>query len=183
MDCIRSQKNLNIPNLLTLFRIALLPLIVRRFLMDDLRGALNLYIMAMISDAVDGMVARRFNQITVLGKLLDPVADKLSLLTLITLFVADGQIPTWILAALVLKECILIGGSALALYRGIVVHALPIGKLTTASFVLSMVLRFKGWRIAADWTMNLSLALSAAALIWYAVVVVKKLHAPALCET
>ena len=90
----------------------------------------------MLTDALDGFVARRFNQITALGKLLDPIADKLSLLTLLGLFVADGQIPRWLLTIVLIKEAILIAGGAAALKKGIVVYAMPIGKVTTVTFIL-----------------------------------------------
>ena len=89
MEHIRRDKIVNIPNALTLVRIALLPVVVWRFQIGDSVGALLVYLLAMLTDAVDGIIARRFHQVTALGKLLDPVADKLSLVTLIGLFVAD----------------------------------------------------------------------------------------------
>ena len=93
MEHIRRDKIVNIPNCLTIIRIALLPVVVWRFRKGDSLGALMFYLLAMLTDAADGIIARKFNQITALGKLLDPIADKLSLITLIGLFVADGQIP------------------------------------------------------------------------------------------
>ena len=162
------DKALNVPNLLTVLRMAMLPLIVWRFLIKDSLGALILYLLAMLTDAADGIIARRFHQITALGKLLDPLADKLTLLTLTGLFVADGQIPLWLLLVLLGKEAILIAGGAVALRRGIVVYALPIGKATTVCFILSMAARFLSFRQAADALLTLALALSMIALAWYA---------------
>lgn len=176
MDQIRSEKNLNIPNLLTFIRIALLPAVVWRFLKGDSAGALAFYVVAMLTDAVDGVIARKFNQITQLGKLLDPIADKLSLLTLLGLFVADGQISSWILGVVLLKEAALIVGSVVAFRRGIIVYALPIGKITTVAFILSMVCRFVNLRDTADVLLGVSVALSLIALIWYTVVMLKKLR-------
>ncbi|MCI6375461.1 MAG: CDP-alcohol phosphatidyltransferase family protein, partial [Clostridiales bacterium] len=97
MEHIRQDKILNVPNVLTLVRILLLPIVVWRFQVGDSTGALIAYLAAMLTDAVDGFIARKFDQVTALGKLLDPIADKLSLLTLLTLFVMDGQIPLWVL--------------------------------------------------------------------------------------
>ena len=134
-----------------------------------------LYITAMLTDALDGIIARRFNQITTLGKLLDPVADKLFLLTLLWLFVADGQIPAWLLTVVLIKEAVLIIGSVAALYKGIVVHALPIGKVTTVTFIFSMIARFLSQRTLADILLACSMALSMTALIWYGFVMLKRI--------
>lgn len=176
MDQVRNEKILNIPNTLTLIRIALLPAVVWRFRAGDSAGALVFYLTAMLTDAVDGVIARKFNQITQVGKLLDPIADKLSLLTLLCLFVADGQIPRWILAVVLLKEAALVAGGAAAFRRGIIVYALPIGKITTVAFILSMVCRFVNLRDTADVLLGVSVALSIIALIWYSVVLMKKLN-------
>ena len=129
----------------------------------------------LLTDALDGIIARKFNQITALGKLLDPLADKLSLVTLLGLFVSDGQIPLWVLAIILLKEAAMVIGGGVALKRGIVVYALPIGKVTTVVFVLSIVARFLSWTQIADTLLWISVALSMVALIWYAVDLMKKL--------
>ena len=174
MQALRQEKTLNIANLLTVFRIALLPAIVWRFRAGDMRGALVVYLLAMLSDAADGYVARRFNQITALGKLLDPLADKLCLITLLGLFVLDGQISRSLLGMVLLKETLLIVGSFAALKEGVVVCAHPIGKLTTAAFVLSMSLRFLAFRMAADILLWLSVLLSIVSLFWYGVILIEK---------
>lgn len=176
MERIRCSEALNVPNLLTMLRMALLPAIVWRFRQGDTAGALALYLIAMLTDAVDGFIARRFNQITALGKLLDPIADKLSLLTLLGLFVADGQIPRWLLTIILIKEAILIAGGAAALKKGIVVYALPIGKVTTVTFILSMVARFMAMRRAADLLLGVSVVLSLVSLIWYSLVLLRRMH-------
>ena len=127
-------------------------------------------------DAVDGFIARRFHQITALGKLLDPIADKLSLLTLLGLFVADGQIPRWLLTIVLIKEAILIAGGAAALKKGIVVYAMPIGKVTTVTFILSMVARFLALRQMADLLLGFSVVLSLLSLLWYSLVLLRRMH-------
>ena len=177
MEQIRKEKNLNIPNVLTVVRIALLPAVVWAYRRGDSLCALAIYLLAMLTDAVDGIIARRFNQITSLGKMLDPIADKLSLLTLLWLFVADGQIPAWVLLIVLLKEFALVAGGAVALRRGIVSHALPICKVTTVAFILSMVARFLGWRETADVLLGVSVALSLIALGWYAAVMLGRMKA------
>ena len=159
-----------------MLRIALLPAVVWHFLKGDSRGALMVYLAAMLTDAVDGFAARKLNQITSFGKLLDPIADKLSLLTLLGLFVADGQIPVWVMGVVLGKEAALVAGSAIAFRRGIIVYALPIGKVTTVAFVLSMVARFLGMREMADVLLGVSIALSLVALLWYTLVGMKKMN-------
>lgn len=172
----KHENALNIPNLLTALRIALLPWIVWCFLKGFRADALMIYIIAMLSDAADGLIARQTGQITSLGKLLDPVADKLCLATLLVLFAYDGQIPLWVLNLMLLREAVLIIGSVAALNRGIVVSSLPIGKLSTFAFVLSTVARFLLLQTAADILLWISIALSIAALVWYAVVFIQRLQ-------
>ena len=175
MEHLKQEKILNIPNLLTVLRIALLPVVVWRFTVGDRMGALVFYVLAMLTDAVDGIIARRFGQVTSLGKLLDPLADKLSLLTLLGLFVSDVQIPLWVLALILIKEAALVVGGGVALKKGIIVYALPIGKVTTVSFVLSIVARFLNQTVLADVLLWISVVLSMVALVWYGVDLMKKL--------
>ena len=175
MEQIRSEKSLNIPNILTVSRILLLPGVVWRFRRGAYMGALAFYLSAMLTEAFDGVIARRFNQITSLGKMLDPIADKLSLITLLCLFVADGQIPSWVLGIVLAKEMLLVAGGAIAFRRGIVSCALPIGKVTTVLFIVSMVARFLALKAAADLLLAASVILSLAALFWYAAVMTRKL--------
>lgn len=176
MEHIKSEKIVNIPNALTLVRIALLPVVVWRFVVGDRTGAMLAYAAAMMTDAMDGVIARRTGQVTALGKLLDPLADKLSLITLLGLFVWDGQIPVWVMLLIFVKEALLVIGGGFALHRGIVVYALPIGKVTTVAFVSSMLVRFFGLRQLADALLGVSVLLSFIALVWYSVDMAKKMQ-------
>ncbi len=175
VEHIKQDKIINVPNALTLLRILLLPVVVWRFVIGDATGALIAYMAAMLTDALDGIIARKTNQITALGKLLDPIADKLSLVTLLGLFVSSGEIPLWVLAIILFKEVMMVIGGGVALKHGIVVYALPIGKVTTVTFVLSMVARFISVLPLADVLLWISVALSMVALVWYAVDLMKKL--------
>ena len=175
MEHIKQDQIINIPNALTVVRILLLPVVVWRFIIGDATGALIAYLAAMLTDALDGIIARKLNQITALGKLLDPLADKLSLVTLLGLFVSDGQIPLGVLAIILVTEVTMVIGGGGALKRGVVVYALPIGKVTTVVFVLSIIARFLALTQIADTLLWISVALSMIALIWYAVDLMKKL--------
>lgn len=176
MERILRENALTVPNLLTAVRIALLPAVVWCFRRGDSAGALVLYLISMMTDAADGFLARRLHQITAIGQLLDPIADKLSAVTILSLFVADGQIPVWILGVVLMKEAILMLGSAAALRFGIVVSALPVGKITTLLFVLSTIVRFLSQRFLADTLLMGSLALSFAALGWYSLVFFRRIR-------
>lgn len=175
MEHIKQDKIINVPNALTLVRILLLPVVVWRFVLGDTTGALIVYMTAMLTDALDGIIARKTNQITALGKLLDPIADKLSLVTLLGLFVSAGEIPLWVLAIILFKEVMMVIGGGVALKHGIVVYALPIGKITTVTFVLSMLARLLSMPSPADILLWISVALSMVALVWYAIDLMKKL--------
>lgn len=175
MECFRHERILNAANLLTVLRIAMLPMIVWCYRSGDPMGALVLYTAAMLTDVLDGWIARHYQQITSLGKLLDPVSDKLCLLTILGLFVSDGQIPVWFFAVVLAKEIIFAAGSIFALKRGVVVSALPIGKAATAVFVISVIFRFLMQRAVADVLLGLSLLLSIAAMAWYSAVLIGKL--------
>lgn len=167
MESIRTERMLNVPNLLTILRIGLLPAIVSRFRLGDMRGTLALYLLAMLTDVLDGTVARRLGQITAVGKLLDPLADKLSLLTMLWLFVSDGQISGWVLWFVLVKELLLVVGSAAVLTRGIVVYALPVGKAATVVFTASMTMRFFAFESMADILLGIFILLSLVSLAWY----------------
>ena len=175
MEQIRREKALNIPNVLTVIRMLLLPAIVWRFRRGDSQGALAFYAVAMLTDVFDGMIARQFNQITSVGKLLDPIADKLSLITLLWLFVSEGQIPSWVMGVMLVKECLLVAGGMAALRLGVVSCALPIGKATTLTFVFSMTARFLAFRYAADILLWIAVFLSMVSLFWYAALMTRKL--------
>lgn len=167
MESIRTERMLNVPNLLTILRIGLLPAIVSRFRLGDMRGTLALYLLAMLTDVLDGTVARRLGQITAVGKLLDPLADKLSLLTMLWLFVSDRQISGWVLWFVLVKELLLVVGSAAVLTRGIVVYALPVGKAVTVVFTASMTMRFFAFESMADILLGIFILLSLVSLAWY----------------
>ena len=167
MEWISQEKAFNIPNTLTVSRIMLIPAAVYFYKQGDTNAALAVYLLAMLTDALDGWFARKSNQITTVGKLLDPLADKLWLVTMLTLFFIDEKVSGWVLALLGIKEAILIIGSAAAITRGVTVEALAIGKSATAVFTASVTARFAGLEAAANAAMYAAVVLSIAALLWY----------------
>ena len=167
MQKIRQDKILNVPNALTMLRFALMPFFVWQFFSGHMAAALGIYVTVQLTDMLDGLIARRFHLVTNFGKLMDPLADKLMLLTVLVCFGIDGRVPWWIIALVVFKEALLVAGGAVALHRGIVVHAKHIGKVATVAFALAIVLSFLS---AQPWdriAMGLAVVLSLGALVFY----------------
>jgi len=166
MEKIRQEQNVNIPNALTLLRILSLPAYAWLFLADDIPGALAVCALVFATDLLDGFVARRWNQITTLGKLLDPLADKLLLITALVCFGASGELEWWVIALVLGKEALMIAGSAYALHKKIVVKAMWIGKTATGLFAFAVL----GKLINHRWPSR-ALGAAANALLYAAVVV------------
>ncbi len=101
----------NLPNLLTLTRILLLPFFAATLIYDQYLYALLIFIAASITDYFDGLIARLKNQITYFGTILDPVADKFFLFTSFILMTNSGLIPKWVTVIVISKDLIVITGS------------------------------------------------------------------------
>jgi cardiolipin synthase len=124
----------NLPNLITLGRLLSVPLAIWLVLSGETAAAFWLFIAAGISDAVDGFIARRFNQRSNLGGLLDPAADKALLVSMyVTLGIAE-QLPTWLVILVVFRDALIIGGFLLAAALGQTMRWEPllISKVNTA---------------------------------------------------
>ena len=126
---------MNIPNLLTLVRFLLIPVFVYFFFSQNpysLEIAVTVFVLSGITDTLDGYFARKLNQITRLGIVLDPLADKIMLITVLASVTISNNIPVWIIAVVVVKELLMIVG-AFNLYneRDIVMPANIFGKVST----------------------------------------------------
>ncbi len=132
------NKNLNIPNALSAFRIIIIPFFIYFFLNDEIITAGILIILSGISDAFDGMVARKFNQITELGKLLDPFADKLTQIVIAICLGIKFPMLFLFLSVFLLKEfAMLILASLLVKSKKKPSAAMWYGKVSTILFYLS----------------------------------------------
>ncbi len=140
--------SLTIPNLISVIRILLIPVIAVLYYNGEIWWAVLVIFISGISDAVDGKIARKFNQVSNLGKLLDPVADKLTIFSLaIVLFLkfkeADSesmQAFAWVFLLFILKDVIMILGSVVLIALGTRPCAAEIwGKLATFVFYAVMV--------------------------------------------
>lgn len=144
------KKNwINLPNALTILRILLIPVYLYIFysgLDNNILFAGFIFILAGITDVLDGYIARKYDLGTELGAVLDPFADKLMTFTILITFAFSGIIPMWILIAIGIKEFVMIvGGAILYLFKGKqVLPSNQFGKIATASFyaaTLSIVFR------------------------------------------
>ena len=135
------KKNLNVPNILTLVRLLLIP--VYWWLMmvrEDELPALIVFMAASASDLLDGYIARRFSLITNVGKLFDPLADKLMVLSVMLSLVLRGALPPAILLIILVKESLMVVGGALMLHYQVVVCAHSIGKIAQFVIVMGLIL-------------------------------------------
>lgn len=127
---------MNLPNRLTLFRIILVPFIIYYLNIGNRNIALFLFLVASITDFLDGYISRKYNMVTNLGAFLDPMADKVLILSVFIEFVALDEIAAWIVSIVVSREMIVSILRAIAGNKGIVISAGKFGKLKT---VLQMV--------------------------------------------
>lgn len=148
---------MNLANKLTIFRIILVPVIMLVPIIDNLVGIpgdflgistafwiMNIiFIIASITDKLDGYIARSRNQVTTFGKFLDPLADKILVLSALVILVEYGKIPSWIPIIVLAREFIVSGYRLIAVEKGGKVIAASIwGKLKTVTQMISIILIF-----------------------------------------
>ncbi len=157
----------NLPNSLTIFRIFLVPVLVV-VLLTKFEGkeiwAVAIFLVAASTDALDGYVARRRGQVTALGTLLDPVADKLLISAALISLVEEGLAPAWMVVIIVGRELAVSGLRSLASQRGIQIAASVWGKFKMISQVLAIVL------LILDRKLPLPFSRSGETMLWVVVV-------------
>ena len=134
----------NIPNILSVIRIILVGVFVYVFFNDypnNLIWALIVFLTAGLTDIVDGFLARKFNWVTNMGKILDPFADKLMQCTVLVCMCIQDLIPIWLVVPFILKEFLmLLGGLFIIKKRKVVVVSNIFGKMTVVFFYAAVVL-------------------------------------------
>lgn len=130
-------------NKLTLLRMALIPVFLG-VLYAGFPGstyvALAVFIIASLTDMLDGYIARHYNQITNFGKFMDPLADKVLVMAAMCWFVECGKMPGWVLAVVLLREFAVSGMRLVAVEQGRVIAAAWSGKIKTASTMVCLCL-------------------------------------------
>lgn len=135
---------MNVPNLLTSLRFLMVPFFAAVFFSDHpdrVMLSFGIFVLAGITDVLDGYIARKFNLITTFGIVMDPLADKLMLLTVLSCYAYAGMIPIWILGIMLVKELMMISGG-LFLYYCREQHVVPstkFGKVATVLFYVAIV--------------------------------------------
>lgn len=137
----RWQK-VNIANQLTLLRVALLPLYAGLFLSDSIAAqwaSLGVFAVCAVTDWLDGYIARKYNLVTNFGKIMDPLADKLLMLTAMILFVQVGLVPGWMIVIIWWRELAVTGLRTLVASRRTVLAADSWGKAKTVLQIFAIV--------------------------------------------
>ncbi len=132
---------MNLANKLTLLRILLIPLVMICVLVDIPYGniaATTLFVVAAITDGLDGYVARKRKQITNLGKLLDPLADKLLVSAALIILIETGRVSSWLGIIIISREFLVTGLRGVAATEGIVIAASNMAKVKTVSQIIAI---------------------------------------------
>jgi len=158
---------MNLPNLLTLLRIFFVPLLVAALVQDRMDFtlgathvshdllALGIFLVASATDLLDGYLARRWKQVTTVGTLLDPIADKLLISAALIALVQVQVVAAWIVILIVGREFAVSGLRSIAAAAGYTIRASELGKTKMVSqvIVVSLFLLGMHWKVLAPWAM------------------------------
>ena len=126
---------LNLPNVLTLLRVLAVPVIVVALLGETPNGdalAAGVFALAALTDGLDGYIARRRQDVTTFGKLMDPLADKVLIIAALVSLVSLGRLAAWVAMVIIARELAVTGLRTVAAEQGVVIAASWLGKLKTA---------------------------------------------------
>jgi CDP-diacylglycerol---glycerol-3-phosphate 3-phosphatidyltransferase len=157
------SRTVSLPDQLTVARIAAVPIVVALFAWDfpnHAYWATVVFVVAMATDQIDGWLARRRGTSSALGKLLDPVADKVLVLAALITLVGEGVAPGWMVALIVVREILVSGLRLAAVERGVVLGARDLGRAKT--WVQAVAAAVAGLAAAGAWSDDVA---------WWAVLV------------
>ncbi|MBF0995968.1 MAG: CDP-diacylglycerol--glycerol-3-phosphate 3-phosphatidyltransferase [Lachnospiraceae bacterium] len=164
---------MNLPNRLTILRIFLIPFFVFFMLSDFSKWiALIIFVVASLTDMLDGKIARKYNLVTDFGKFMDPLADKLLVCSALICLVELKRIPAWIVIAIISREFIISGFRLVAAEKQIVIAANFWGKIKTVCqmfMVILMIANIRELTLITQIMMWLSLILTVVSLMTYMV--------------
>ena len=168
---------MNLPNKLTLFRVVLIPFFVFFLLAPYFEEygnyiAVAIFIVASITDFLDGKIARKYNLVTNFGKFMDPLADKLLVCSALICLIQLESIPAWVVIIIIAREFIISGFRLIASDNGVVIAASYWGKFKTAFQMLTVIVLIldipnKVFIILGTVLIYVSLALTVISLIDY----------------
>ena len=169
---------MNLPNKLTILRVLMIPFFVL-FMLWDITGAADkwiaaaIFIVASLTDMLDGKIARKYNLVTNFGKFMDPLADKLLVSAAMICLVEMGRLPAWMVIVIISREFIISGFRLIASDNGVVIAASYWGKFKTVfqmAMIIVLIFEFGGFfgmiEMALIW---ISLILTVVSLVDYIV--------------
>ena len=128
-----------IPNILTIVRFLLIPVILFYIFTGNYLAAFIIFTISGITDIADGFIARKFNLVSNFGKLMDPLADKLTQISVLLSLTVIRIIPVWIIVIVLIKEIIMVSGASFLYGKDVVVYSRWYGKLATVLFYIAIV--------------------------------------------
>ena len=135
---------MNLPNKLTMFRVILIPFFIVFLLVPvtawDKWIALAIFIVASLTDLLDGKIARKYNLVTNFGKFMDPLADKLLVCSALICLIELDRIPSWMVIVIIAREFIISGFRLVASDNGVVIAASYFGKFKTTFQMVAVCL-------------------------------------------
>jgi CDP-diacylglycerol--glycerol-3-phosphate 3-phosphatidyltransferase len=137
-----TKKVSNLPNTLTIFRLACIPVVLLCLNFPGRFGsflAALFFGLAFITDILDGFFARRYGAVTVVGKFLDPLADKILVSVTMIMLIPLGRIPVWMVIVIIIREIGVTGLRGIAVNEGIVIQASALGKYKTIFQAVALV--------------------------------------------
>jgi cardiolipin synthase len=142
----------HIPNIITVFRVFLIPALAWLLVERNYAGALTVFAIAAVSDFFDGVIARRFGFMTEFGARLDPIADKLTMLVTTVMLAAQGWVPVWLAATIVLRDVTIVSGAVAyhMMVGRIAISPTWLSKLNTALEFVTLTLVLADAASAAD---------------------------------
>jgi len=132
---------LNVPNTITMLRVTIIPVLFFLLLSPGQTESLviaTFFVLAALTDLLDGYLARKYEIVTVMGKYLDPIADKLIINTAMILMIPIGRISAWIVAVIIIRDFVVDGIRAIASSEGIVIQASKLGKQKTLCQIFAL---------------------------------------------
>jgi len=151
------SRTVSLPDQLTVARVAAVPVVVLLFAWDfpnHAYWATAIFVVAMATDQIDGWLARRRGTSSPLGKLLDPVADKVLVLAALVMLIGEGVAPAWMVALIVVREILVSGLRLAAVERGVVLGARELGRVKT--WAQAVAATIGGFAAAGAWSKDVA---------------------------
>ncbi len=150
----------NIPNILTSVRIAVIPFLSLLIIQEYYGVALALFLITTLTDLFDGYLARRLNQTTNFGRCFDPFADKLFFVSVLAILTFKGGVPFWFTVLIVLRDFVVAAGSLISIYKKGVSSINPHMTGKAVNLFLFLIITFSLWELSKGKTVSGALSFS-----------------------